>query len=64
MAPKATQVSMPEQQVTPFQDVYLLALPMDTYRVLSDEAAKRGHTLAQAVQAAFALYLTPKTGER
>ena len=39
-------------------DLYFFAVPASTYRVLSDEAAKRGMTLAQLVQNAFNTYLT------
>lgn len=38
-------------------DILFLAFPKATYKALSDEAAKRGHTLAQALQLAIDGYL-------
>jgi hypothetical protein len=38
-------------------DVLFLAFPKATYAALSNEAAKRGHTIAQALQIAIADYL-------
>jgi hypothetical protein len=38
-------------------DVLFLAFPKETYVALSNEAAKRGHTLAQALQIAIDNYL-------
>lgn len=39
-------------------DLYFFAVPASTYKALSDEAAKRGMSLAQLVQNAFNNYLT------
>jgi hypothetical protein len=37
----------------PFTDVYLLAVPMPTYKALSDAAAKRNMTVAKLITLAF-----------
>lgn len=37
----------------PMQDVYFLPIPMQTYRALANEAAKRNLTFAQLVSRAF-----------
>lgn len=39
-------------------DLYFLTIPADTYKALSDVAAKRGMTVAQAMQAAFRGFLS------
>lgn len=38
-------------------DVLFLAFPKSSYVALSNEAAKRGHTVAQALQIAITNYL-------
>lgn len=38
-------------------DILFLAFPKETYLALSNEAAKRGHTLAKALQIAIDNYL-------
>ena len=45
-----------EAAETPFGELYLMAIPVPTYKKISDEAAKRGQTFTQAVSRAFDLY--------
>lgn len=51
-------------------DLYMIAMPQVTYRMLSDEAMKRGLTFAQALEQALNRWIetqpiTPKSsGER
>lgn len=45
-------------QPIPDQEVCLMAFPVPTYKAISDEATKRGLTMAQAVQQAFNLWFS------
>lgn len=59
MASKAVEIKDPktEQETnTAFGEMYFLAVPIPTYQKLSDEAARRGQTFAQALKRAFDLY--------
>lgn len=51
-----------DERAKPTEDVYFLALPVPTLRAMSDAAAARGMTLAQAVSTAWADFIaaTPK----
>jgi hypothetical protein len=40
------------------QDMYFLTVPAETYRAISDAAAKKGMTVAQVMQAAFRSFLS------
>ena len=54
MAAKA--VASPDPSIPPpgaGEDLYMVAMPMVTYRAISDEAMKRGLTFAQAMQQAL-----------
>lgn len=42
-----------EFQPRPFEDIFLLPIPMPTYKALSNAAAKRGLTVAQLISKAF-----------
>jgi hypothetical protein len=46
--------SVPE----PMSDIFMLGIPMPTYKALSDEAAKRNMTFAQLLGRAFTLVLS------
>jgi len=59
---KATAVNESRKTERPTQDLRagelcLVAFPVDTYRMLSDEAAKQNMTLAQFLQTAIDYYL-------
>ena len=61
MATKAAQIDEDEHvdaESVGLGDILFLAFPKATYQALSDESAKRGHTLAQALQLAIDGYLT------
>ena len=61
MATKAAQIDEDEHvdaESVGLGDILFLAFPKATYQALSDEAAKRGHTLARALQLAIDGYLT------
>ena len=55
--PKGDQEEDYAAEGVSLSDVLFLAFPKATYVVLSNEAAKRGHTVAQALQIAIADYL-------
>lgn len=39
------------------EDLFFIAMPMTTYRAISDEAAKRGITFSQGMQQAFSTWM-------
>lgn len=51
----AQAVAVPEVPAVPEggSDIFLIAMPLVTYRFISDEAMKRGMTFAQAMQQAL-----------
>jgi hypothetical protein len=51
----AQAVVVPEVPAAPEggSDIFLIAMPLVTYRFISDEAMKRGMTFAQAMQQAL-----------
>jgi len=59
MAIKAQTVEGSEQAsgIPGIGEILFLAFPLQTYQALSDEAAKRGHTVAEALQIAIDAYL-------
>ena len=57
MAAKA--VCVPEEPVAEVgKDIFLLAMPIETYRAISDTAAKRGLTFSQALSQALSQWMT------
>jgi len=56
--PKDLYEDLPVEDTVGMGDILFLAFPKATYSALSDEAAKRGHTLAQALQIAIDDYLS------
>lgn len=57
MAPKAVAFlptsSADDAPPQGMSDLYLVAMPLDTYKALSDTAAKRGLTFAQGLERAL-----------
>lgn len=51
----AQAVAIPEVPTAPEggSDIFLIAMPLVTYRFVSDEAMRRGMTFAQAMQQAL-----------
>lgn len=45
-----------------FGDLCLFSMPLETFKALTDEAARRGMTLAQLVQKAFTDVLSESRG--
>ena len=43
-----------EAQQRPFEDIYMLPIPMATYKALSNAAAKKGLSAAQLIGVAIA----------
>jgi hypothetical protein len=55
VAAKAVSVPSPNPEPVagkPTNDLFLLAIPIETFRLVSDSAAQRGMTFAQAIQQA------------
>lgn len=57
--PKA--VNPPDPSPTEFQDLYLIAVPLSTYKKLVEEAAKRNMTFAQLLSVAVDDFLKKGT---
>lgn len=55
--PKDLEEDLPVEAVTSLGDILFLAFPKPTYDALNTEAAKRGHTIAQALEIAIDDYL-------
>lgn len=59
MAAKPVAVSdVREEVVALSDDVYLIALPLDTYRLISDVAAKKNMTFSQAMKQAMDMWIS------
>ena len=65
MAAKGVTIDLSAEQsrTAPMTEVAVVAIPLVTYKIIADTAAKRGHTFAQALSIALDLYSkTPITG--
>jgi len=51
-----------EPQLPDISDIYILAIPMATYRALSEEAARRNLSFAALLQRAFESVLQDQGG--
>jgi len=64
LATKAVGAPIPEleSQVDAGTDLYLIAVPISTYRLISDVASKRNLTFAQALKQALDNWMGSETG--
>lgn len=63
MAAKTVSITPQEPMPKVGEDLFFVAMPMETYRAISDSAKDRGMTFGQAMQQAMQRWMDQKTSE-